>query len=243
MFSGGREPLLIQDTREHPLTCEMPVTFSANVGSYLGVPVFYQNGDFYGTLCAVDSKPSNFSAEHIKTLENLSHLFTYVLELEERATKDLLTGLFNRYYLYKLFDEEISASDTSKGTIMFLDLDGFKKVNDKYGHELGDIVLKEVGDRIKKCLTEQDIGVRLGGDEFIIVFQGLIERTAVEQKAKELLKIMADWNIYGQRLPLSTSIGITLYPNDEKHIRTLLKYADTAMYKAKERGKNNFQFF
>ncbi|MBT2756291.1 GGDEF domain-containing protein [Mesobacillus foraminis] len=176
-------------------------------------------------------------------MSRLSKFFTYVLELEKQVNLDSLTGLYNRHYLYSLFEEVLTPDSSSKGTIMFLDLDGFKGVNDKYGHEMGDIVLKEVANRINKCLTEKDIGVRLGGDEFILVFPEMADAIEMEQKANEILHAMSNWTIFKHKLTLSASIGITIYPNDSKQIRTLLKYADTAMYKAKERGKNNFQFF
>ncbi|KKK37371.1 hypothetical protein WQ57_14305 [Mesobacillus campisalis] len=221
----------------------MPLTEKANIGSYLGVPVFYQNGEVYGTLCAMDSKPSTYSPEAVKALENLSQLFAYVLDLEAKATKDQLTGLYNRHFLYQLFDEKITLDKTAKGTLMFLDLDGFKAVNDKYGHELGDIVLKEVAHRIRKCLPENGIGVRLGGDEFVLLFPELANKNKIEQHAREILEIMSSWQIYEHQLALSTSIGITIYPEDETRIRTLLKYADAAMYQAKEHGKNCYRFF
>lgn len=219
------------------------MTYEANIGSYLGVPIFYKNGDFYGTLCTVDSKPTNFTQKNVDTLVRLSKFFSYVLELETQVMRDSLTGLFNRRYLYQLFDEVYTPDTLSKGTMMFLDLDGFKEVNDKYGHELGDIVLKEVAHRINKCLSDKDIGVRLGGDEFILLFPDMVHRSEIEQKANEILQLMRNWNIYQHQLNLSTSIGITIYPDDDKQIRTLLKYADTAMYRAKEHGKNNYQFF
>jgi diguanylate cyclase (GGDEF)-like protein len=209
----------------------------------LGVPIFYSSGVFFGTLCAVDSRTSNFHQDNIKTLSRLSKFFTYVLELEKQVNLDSLTGLYNRHYLYSLFEEVLTPDNSSKGTIMFLDLDGFKGVNDKYGHEMGDIVLKEVANRINKCLTEKDIGVRLGGDEFILLFPEMADVIEMEQKANEILHAMSNWTIFKHKLTLSASIGITIYPDDSKQIRTLLKYADTAMYKAKERGKNNFQFF
>ncbi|MEH7117292.1 sensor domain-containing diguanylate cyclase [Neobacillus vireti] len=243
MFSSGREPLLIQDTRKHPIACNMPVTYEANVGSYLGVPIFYKSGDFFGTLCTVDSKPSNFTETDVKTLVRLSKFFTYVLELEAQVKRDSLTGLYNRHYLNNLFEEVITPNSSSKGTIMFLDLDGFKGVNDKYGHELGDLVLKEVAARINRCLTEGASGVRLGGDEFILLFPEMVDRYEIEQKAQEILEKMSNWHIHQHKLNLSTSIGITIYPDDDTHLSVLLKHADTALYKAKKCGKNNFQYF
>lgn len=221
----------------------MPITSKANIGSYLGVPIFYKTGDFFGTLCAVDSKPSNFTENDLKTLVRLSKFITFVLELDAQVKLDSLTGLFNRHHLYNLFDEIITSNPLSKGTIMFLDLDGFKGVNDQYGHELGDMVLKEVAERLHKCLTEKDVGFRLGGDEFILLFPEMVVRHEIEQKAHEILQLMSTWETYQYSLNLSTSIGITVYPDDGTQIKTLLKWADKAMYQAKERGKNNFQFF
>ncbi len=191
----------------------------------------------------MDSKPSTYSPEAVKALENLSQLFAYVLDLEAKATKDQLTGLYNRHFLYQLFDEKITLDKTAKGTLMFLDLDGFKAVNDKYGHELGDIVLKEVAHRIRDCLPENGLGVRLGGDEFVLLIPELTDKNKIAQHAQKVLNVMSSWKIYEHQLALSTSIGITLYPEDDSSIRTLLKYADAAMYRAKEHGKNRYMFF
>ncbi|MDL4841728.1 sensor domain-containing diguanylate cyclase [Aquibacillus rhizosphaerae] len=243
MCVSGREPLLIENTKEHPFTCDLPITFEANIGSYVGVPVFYQDGELFGTLCAVDSKTSKFTQDNIAFLSKMSQFFSYVLELEQQANYDSLTNLHNRNYLYKMFDTDIGLSSSSKGTIMFMDLDGFKGVNDEHGHEFGDSVLEEVGNRIRQYLSNRDIGVRIGGDEFVLVFQDLVDKDVIERKAKSLLETMSDWTIYNETLNLTTSIGITMYSSTDVDIRSIIKKSDIAMYKAKKLGKNNYKFF
>lgn len=217
----------------------MPITYKANIRSYLGVPILYKNGEMFGTLCAIDSKPTNFTNWDIKTFERLSRLFSHFLELDKKAKYDTLTGLYNRYFLYSSFDHV----SKDKGSIMLLDLDGFKQVNDKYGHDVGDNVLKEVGYRIKQCLDTKEIGVRLGGDEFIILYPYLVDTKLVEEKAKLILKALSSWDEFEYKVNLSVSIGIACYPDNAIDLKSLLKFADIAMYHAKEAGKNNHKFF
>lgn len=205
------------------------------------MPIFYGNGEFFGTLCVVDSKPTLFTQDNIDILMSLSKFFTYVLELETQVGNDPLTGFCNRHYLYRHFDEIINSSDI--GTIMFLDLDGFKNINDRFGHETGDIVLKEVARQIKLCLTDTDVAVRLGGDEFILVIPNMSNKSTIEQKAQLILDRINNSNICPYNMDVSTSIGITIYHQDSKDLDTLLRYADMAMYKAKAGGKDNFQFY
>ncbi|MCP8970459.1 sensor domain-containing diguanylate cyclase [Ectobacillus ponti] len=238
---ASRQPVIIDDVGEHPVVGCLPTIREANIKSYLGVPILTSDGEMFGTLCAVDSEPFHFTKEHAGTFEGLARFFSYVLELEHLAKVDALTGLYNRHSLYAYFDYQ--HNQNTQGTLMFLDLDGFKQVNDKLGHEMGDLILQEAAKRIQKVARPENMAARLGGDEFVMDFPGLVKMEDICEKARELVHVMNEWHIFGKSLDLSVSIGIVQYPEDGTDIRVLLKYADAAMYRAKEKGRNGFQFF
>lgn len=231
-------PLVISDTRTDEFGASLPELEQANVISYLGVPILLGDGQVFGTLCTVDTSPTEYDSETLAAFQRVSRLFSYYLELENLAIRDSLTGLYNRLYLYRYFSMEKDL----EGTIMFLDLDGFKGVNDQYGHEMGDSVLKETASKLEEFMNRNSgFAVRLGGDEFILTIEGLTEEGEVVSKAKELLEVMASWDSLHAGLSLSTSIGMVCYPEKARDIETLLKLADAALYQAKDKGKNCFQ--
>lgn len=236
----SRRTVIIEDTEIHPLTKDLPFVKNTHIRSYLGVPILMKNGELFGTLCAVDSKTSSFTTKDKETLEALGRFFSYLLEIEQQAKLDSLTGLYNRHSLYSYFER---LEKDQKGTLMFLDLNGFKQVNDTFGHEVGDMVLKELARRIRMVLQHTDMAVRLGGDEFVINFIDLFEPEEIEKKVTELLQQTRNWNVLGNRLNLSLSVGIVLYPQDGSDIKSLLRYADYAMYRAKREGQNKHIFF
>lgn len=213
------------------------------IGSYIGVPVIYQNGELFGTLCVVDSKPSSFTEKHSAHLQNLARFFSYVLTLENQAIVDTLTGLYNRRYLYQALSNYNKSQLDNKLTIMFIDLDGFKEVNDAFGHDYGDIVLKKVSKRLTEVIFDGGFVARLGGDEFIMVFTHLSEERKIISKAQEILGVLSLWDENDQPINLSASIGIVIYPDDTENVEMAIKYADQSMYVAKHQGKNQFLFY
>jgi len=128
--------------------------------------------------------------------------------------------------------------------ICFLDLDGFKPVNDTYGHKAGDQILIEVAKRLKDCIREQDTASRLGGDEFTLLL-GDMERIEQCTQAIERIHeaIAQPYFIDGKQIQIGVSSGITVYPNDLSEPDILLRHADQAMYEAKNAGRNRYQFF
>ncbi|WP_110114436.1 sensor domain-containing diguanylate cyclase [Bacillus sp. CGMCC 1.16541] len=236
-----REPMLINDMKKQFLPCDKSVIEEANIGSYMGVPIYMKSGDIFGTLCAVDSKPSVFTESDVETFERLAQFFMYVLELNEIAVLDTLTRLYNRHFLYTQFEQNVHEQD--EGTIMFLDLDHFKQINDTLGHEVGDFVLKEVAKRIKQQIRSTDIAVRLGGDEFVVWFPGLTKTEEAEQIACRILTAIKEPYSDFSTIELATSIGITRYKGREKSISSLLREADQALYKVKKQGKNQYCFY
>ncbi len=162
------------------------------------------------------------------------------------AFYDDLTALPNRVLFHdRLRQALVEAARYQRiVAVMFMDLDRFKNINDSMGHEAGDLLLKAVAERLSVCIREGDTVARLGGDEFTVV---LTEIDHVQDAAKVAQKILQSFEqsflIQGHELFISASLGITLYPHDDEKIHSLLKNADTAMYHAKERGRNNYQFY
>ena len=194
--------------------------------------------------------------------DDFGHPFRYVALLsdvtekkasEERiwrqANFDGLTGLANRRMFYELLRKEMKKADRAKlpMAILFVDLDRFKEVNDTMGHDKGDLLLKQVAERLTASMRGTDVVARLGGDEFIALLGELRNPADVTRTAREILKQMSTpFDLDGDGVhiaEISSSIGIALYPQDGKDVETLMKNADQAMYAAKESGRNRFQHY
>ncbi len=167
-------------------------------------------------------------------------------EIIEMAHHDALTGLPNRRLFIELAQIEMAQANRNnkKMAFVFLDLDRFKEVNDTFGHEAGDQLLKEVALRIKKSLRKSDTIARIGGDEFNIIIADLARAEGSAEIARKIVEsFRAPFLIAGHELHVTASIGLSVYPDDDQDMETLFRYADIAMYHAKETGKNNFQFY
>jgi len=166
-------------------------------------------------------------------------------QASHQADHDLLTGLPNRRSVdVHLANTYQLARHTSKQfAILFMDLDGFKVVNDKYGHGVGDALLIEVADMFKKVLRQSDFLARQGGDEFVLVVGSYLYRQELTQLAERLIKLFAQPVVVrGIPLEIGVSIGIAEYPHHGKHVKQLLHVADKAMYDSKKNGKNRYSF-
>jgi diguanylate cyclase (GGDEF)-like protein/PAS domain S-box-containing protein len=162
------------------------------------------------------------------------------------AYYDALTGLPNRILLQDRLTKALASARRQKGKValLFLDLDRFKDINDSLGHSVGDLVLKEVAERLEKWAREQDTVARLGGDEFIIVLTAAKDGADAAVAAERIMNAMtAACVIQGRSLSISCSVGISIFPEHGKDGETLIKNADAAMYSAKESGRNRFRFF
>jgi diguanylate cyclase (GGDEF)-like protein/PAS domain S-box-containing protein len=164
-------------------------------------------------------------------------------QVEYLATHDILTTLPNRMLFHDRLKQAIKSTHRDKNilALFFMDLDHFKNINDTLGHEVGDEVLKEVAKRVVEVLRAEDTVSRLGGDEFTVILQRISHISNVEKLAQKILKKIAEpMFIDNHKLTLSSSLGIAIYPDDTLSDKDLLKYADIAMYQAKNRGRNNF---
>lgn len=162
------------------------------------------------------------------------------------AQHDALTRLPNRALFLDRLNQSLARArwHGRRIAVMFMDLDRFKTINDSLGHDVGDALLTQVGERLLACLRDGDTVARLGGDEFVILLNDVASENDVASLAGKLLAIHErPFVIQGHELYMSGSIGISLYPGDGQDSGTLMKHADIAMYRAKETGKNNFKFF
>ena len=166
--------------------------------------------------------------------------------VEHLATHDPLTNLHNRRGLYEQLSELIYRSQRYKysSAIIYVDLDGFKHVNDHFGHEAGDRLLTQVAANFKAIVRQTDSVARIGGDEFIVLITDIDGETSLITKIESLLKEASrPLEFKGHKIAIGASIGIALYPEHGDDVETLLHHADQAMYQAKNQGKNTFRFF
>jgi diguanylate cyclase (GGDEF)-like protein/PAS domain S-box-containing protein len=180
------------------------------------------------------------------TVEDITERRLYQVRIEHQANYDTLTGLANRSLLQDRLQQALltAASSGRRIAVAFVDLDRFKFINDSLGHHVGDELLKSVAVRLKSCVRECDTVARLGGDEFVLLINGHTGPESVRQLMDRILAAVAQpWVTEHGEFLVSCSIGVALHPDDGEDALTLLKHADTAMYRAKDNGRNNFQFF
>jgi diguanylate cyclase (GGDEF)-like protein len=183
---------------------------------------------------------------YLAVKENVTLKKDYETKLVHQATHDALTGLPNRLLLQDRLGHaiEVARREQSKVAVMFIDLDRFKVVNDSLGHEAGDRLLVIVAERLRLCLRRSDTIARLGGDEFVVVltsFQGTGE--IVEVAEKIITRIDETMTLDAYSVHVGASIGIAFFPDDGQDVTTLMRDADSAMYRAKSAGRNTFRFF
>lgn len=163
-----------------------------------------------------------------------------------QANFDSLTGLPNRRMFINRLEQEICQSSRTglPTALLYIDLDDFKDVNDSYGHDTGDALLQKVAQRLKECVRKTDTIARLGGDEFTVTMGKLHTRAPVERVCQQILESLSKpFNLRGESVYISASIGITLYPDDAKSIEELLINADQAMYASKHQGRHRYHYF
>lgn len=245
----GKNPKILQSGIQSPEFYKQIWNELLTVGSWSGeIYNKNKNGVVYPEHLRIFSVKDNNGE-----ITNFISLFSDITEVKRQldqanylATHDSLTGLPNRTMLTNIIRDALEYSDRNKNLTMiaFLDLDGFKPVNDEFGHEVGDLVLREIAKKIKSQLRKHDACARLGGDEFVIVFSHVKNE---EESKLALNRIIEEINkpfmIEDNKIQLSASMGITLYPEDKSPPDTLIRHADQAMYAAKQLGKNRIVYF
>lgn len=190
------------------------------------------------------SESINLLAQTVREREN--SLEKSQKELEYLSDHDVLTGLANRRFWTRFLDQTLQKADRLHRSVavLFIDLDQFKQVNDIQGHDVGDKLLQAVSCRLQSSLPQNETLARIGGDEFNLLIDNLASAKDAEAVARRIIALFEQpFNVDEQQITISASIGITLFPDDGQDSITLTKYADLAMYKAKENGRNNFCFF
>jgi diguanylate cyclase (GGDEF)-like protein/PAS domain S-box-containing protein len=180
------------------------------------------------------------------TVEDITDRKLYQSRIEQQANFDPLTGLANRSLLQDRLRQAIltAASFSTRLAVAFIDLDRFKFINDSLGHHVGDELLKTMAARFHACVHERDTVARLGGDEFVLLLNSSGSADEVRVVLERMLNTVTQpWMTEHGEYQITCSVGVALYPDDGVDAQTLLKHADSAMYRAKDSGRNNFQFF
>ncbi len=207
-----------------------------------------KDGMIYPTWAAISAihDAKGELTNYIASFTDISERKAAEARIDYLAHHDALTGLFNRYSLENRLAQSLLAArrENQQLAVIFIDLDRFKVINDTLGHHVGDLLLIEVANRLSACVRESDIVARLGGDEFVVTLTSLANDMDAALVAKKIVAALGDtYEIDGKQLHTTPSVGISLFPANGEDVDTLMKNADTAMYHAKEKGRNNFQFF
>lgn len=248
------EPVVVKDIANDPLwAVNRNLALKSGLKACSSWPIFDKSRKILGTFALYFRAPVEPTEKDLKLLDICTNLAGIAIESrasEERirylAHYDGLTSLPNRFLFKEYLDLALRKARRNgrRFAVFFLDLDKFKDINDTFGHEAGDQVLKEIATRLRNCLRSTDKIARMGGDEFYVLIEDLTDGRYAADIAEKLLK-EASRPVYidQQECRLSGSIGIAIYPDDSSDGNTLLKKADSAMYRAKDFGKNGYQFY
>ena len=214
-------------------------------GSWRGELLIYRKAkDYLPALVLIDGTKQfdGRMRNHFALLLDISDRKKLEHELRHHAEFDPLTNLANRNLFFQRLTDTLASAKRFNYTValLYLDLDGFKQVNDRLGHSEGDNVLIEVAYRLRCGVREVDTAARLGGDEFVIILNGTSKEMIAVTAQRIIDLVTFTVKEKGMELPVSASLGIALYPDDTMNAMTLLKYADAAMYSAKLKGKSQF---
>lgn len=242
------ELLVVEDlSRDSRFQSNPLVTGAPHIRFYAGVPLVDPNGLALGTLAVVDTQPRTITAGQGEVLSDLAILAMTALENRKRANlladlamTDYLTGLANRAQFDRALVSETSHAKRTgeKFALLYMDLDGFKEINDRFGHAAGDEVLCEVARRLKRELRSEDLAARLGGDEFGVIVRSASEFSAnalAQRIAQAIQRPMSLSN--GDQAEVGISIGLVGYSDGIDSAETLLAQADSALYQGKRRPR------
>jgi diguanylate cyclase (GGDEF)-like protein/PAS domain S-box-containing protein len=223
------------------------------LASCWSVPILAADGKVLGTVAVYQRKPCRPEKAQVALLQTASGSAAIAIEqrqlteqLAYQAHHDALTGLPNRLLFQERLRQAIVQARRAETMValLYIDLDRFKLINDTLGHASGDTLLQQVARRLKSCLREVDTLARISGDEFTVVATGLRNPQHASVVAETILKALRDpFKAEDQEFYISASVGISIYPKDALNTESLQRNADNAMYRAKSRGKNRFEYF
>lgn len=239
------EPLIVEDaTRDPRFADNALVTGAPDIRFYAGVPLVNPEGHAIGTLCVIDRKPRTVTGEQLEALTRLAETVGTTLELRramnqirELATTDALTGIANRPAFLGKVDHAILRlrRHADPFALLYLDLDGLKRVNDVHGHAVGDDVLREVARTLARNLMREDIAARIGGDEFAGILVGdEVDGAAGGERVRAAIKECMDEHSW----PVTASVGVVTFMEAPADVAEALAAADELMYAAKAAGRN-----
>ena len=233
------QPVVVGDTKNHP---KGKALYDHKIGAYMGAPIILGDGTLYGTLGTANLTPYEFTQTEFHALQLAAGMLSYIIDLERTAIHDPLTGALNRLFL----DRHMKTPTDEFGesfAMIYIDLDGFKKINDTYGHESGDSILRVIVQRLKRRIRMEDIVVRVGGDEFVVILTDLSSGPSwVGSAVNRLYKALdVEYGIGMDKFRVSVSMGISTYPENGTDVDALMQAADAAMYSVKKRGGQGYQ--
>lgn len=235
-------PLVVPDASLDPRFADNPyVKGDAGVRFYAGFPLKTKRGYSIGTLCAVDHEPRPFTDEEVQILEDLAAIVIDQMELRERAMTDELTGILTRRAFKEEGERLAALANRHKHnlTAICFDLDHFKKINDTYGHAVGDEVLRRVSEACRSHVRKSDVFGRLGGEEFAILLPETDRKGGLEvaEKLRRDISLLR-FDVGDQTIGVTASLGVAAFDLSTKDLDMLLVRGDTALYQAKHEGRN-----
>ncbi|MDQ7090610.1 MAG: EAL domain-containing protein [Methylococcales bacterium] len=256
-----KKRIIVDNISQHPYWKNFAeLAQKANLSACWSEPIMSSKQQILGTFAIYYHEPKSPDQEILDKITRLSQLISLAIEKKTSESKihslafyDALTKLPNRRLLYDRLNTELKLvkDHSNYGALMFLDLDHFKILNDSLGHHIGDMLLIQVAERLKKCVREDDTVARLGGDEFVVLLKSH-DKNLTSEHVLDYALMIAERILDALYIPytlekyehvVTSSIGITLFGKDNNNIDNLFKQADTAMYEAKNRGRNTFSFY
>ena len=246
------QPVWLGDLAQEPTFSRGPRALEADLHSAFAFPITV-GGEFFGVIELFGREVRRHDAEIVAFAQNLgSQLGQFIARKQAEsnltffANHDALTSLPNRFMFNQRLTQALARAQRQDKmvAVLFIDLDRFKVINDTLGHDAGDRLLIELAAQLHGCLRENDTVARQGGDEFVVLIEDINDPNQVTGVAQKILETIAEVHVLGgQEFHITASIGISVFPDEGADVQTLLKNADIAMYRAKEQGKNNFQFY
>ncbi len=246
---AGKNPSILSSKRQDPTFYREMWRSLSKIGYWQGeVWNRRRDGELYAEWLTINVlfNEDGSAAKHLAFFSDITEKKRSDEQIWNHANFDSLTSLPNRRLFRDRLAQEIKKAARARLSmaLMFIDLDRFKEINDRLGHDTGDALLVEASRRISACVRESDTVARLGGDEFTVILSRIIDRSHVDKVVDEMIKKLSEpYMLLGARVESSASIGITLCPGDGSDLEELLKNADRAMYLAKSAGRNCYRYF